>query len=337
MNFFSSMFRLLALLLTFLSGIAFVQTKEISLLNVSYDPTRELFSDYNEVFKRYWKNKCGDEIQVNQSHGGSGKQARSVIDGLDADVVTLALGGDIDFIAEKGKLIPSDWQKKLPYNSTPYTSTIVFLVHKGNPKGIKDWNDLIQSGVQVIMPNPKTSGGARWIILAAYHDALEKNKGDERKAKIFLKELIKNVPVLDAGARGSMTTFVERGIGEVLLAWENEAMLVTDTFGKEKFEIVTPPTSILAEPSVALVERVAKRRGTMEMGKAYLEYLYSDEGQRIVVKHHYRPRDQKIAEEFSKKFSSLKLFTIDEAFGGWSQVNRKFFAEGGIYDQISMP
>ena len=314
-----------------------LSAKSIELLNVSYDPTRELYTEYNAAFAKHWKAQTGNAITINQSHGGSGKQARSVIDGLDADVVTLALAGDINFISEKGKLLPSDWQKKLPYNSAPYTSTIVFLVRKGNPKAIKDWSDLVQPGVQVITPNPKTSGGARWNFLAAYHVAKNQNNGDEHKAQEFLRKLIKNVPVFDAGARGSMTTFVERGIGDVLLAWENEAILVTQDLGKDKFEIVTPPSSILAEPTVALVERVAKRRGTSEVAQAYLDYLYSEEGQRIVAKHYYRPRDPKIMVEFSKQFADLKLFTIDEAFGGWSQANSKFFGEGKIYDQISMP
>lgn len=314
-----------------------LSAKTLTLLNVSYDPTRELYSEYNSAFTKYWKTKSGDDVEINQSHGGSGKQARSVIDGLDADVVTLALAGDINFISEKGKLLPSEWQKKLPHNSAPYTSTIVFLVRKGNPKEIKDWSDLVQPGVQVITPNPKTSGGARWNILAAYHIAKEQNNGDEKKAEGFLRKLVKNVPVFDAGARGSMTTFVERGIGDVLLAWENEAILVTQTLGKDKFELVTPPSSILAEPTVALVERVAKRRGTAEVGQAYLDYLYSEVGQRIVAKHHYRPRDPKVMAEFSKQFTDLKLFTIDEAFGGWGETNRKFFGEGGIYDQVSMP
>ncbi len=335
LNFILKQWRMLFLVL--ICGIAVIEAKEISLLNVSYDPTRELYTEYNAAFAKHWKVKTGDDITINQSHGGSGKQARSVIDGLDADVVTLALAGDINFISEKGKLLPSDWQKKLPYNSAPYTSTIVFLVRKGNPKRIKDWSDLVQPGVQIITPNPKTSGGARWNILAAYHIAKNQNNGDEHKAHEFLRKLIKNVPVLDAGARGSMTTFVERGIGDVLLAWENEAILVTQTLGKDRFEIVTPSSSIIAEPTVALVERVAKRRGTTEVASAYLNYLYSEEGQRIVAKHHYRPRDPKVAAEFSKQFGELKLFTIEEAFGGWGETNRQFFGEGGIYDKLSMP
>lgn len=309
-------------------------SKSVTLLNVSYDPTREFYTEYNAVFAKYWKAKTGEEVTVNQSHGGSGKQARSVLDGLDADVVTLALSGDVNALYERGKLIPSDWQKKLPHNSAPYTSTIVFLVKKGNPKGIKDWDDLIKSGTQVITPNPKTSGGARWNFLAAYQYALGKNGGDESKANDFVKDLFKNVPVLDTGARGSTTTFIERGIGDVLLAWENEALLALDQIGKGKFEIVVPSLSILAEPSVAVVERVASRRGTSEVARAYLEYLYTPEGQTLAAKHHFRPRDPKILAQFAAKYQKLKLFTIDEAFGGWSKAQPKFFGDGGVFDQI---
>lgn len=320
------------LLLAFAGGLS---GKEITLLNVSYDPTRELYTEYNAAFAKYWKAKTGDDVTINQSHGGSGKQARSVIDGLDADVVTLALAGDVNSLYEKAKLIPSDWNKRLPNNSTPYTSTIVFLVKKGNPKGIKDWGDLVKPGIQVITPNPKTSGGARWNFLAAYHYALDLNKGDEEKAKEFTRQLIKNVPVLDTGARGSTTTFVERGIGDVLITWENEACLATEQIGKGKFEIVVPSVSILAEPPVTVVERVASRRGTAEVAKAYLEYLYSEEGQTIAAKNHYRPRDPKVAAKFTSSFPKLKLFTIDEAFGGWGKAQPKFFGDGGVFDEIT--
>jgi sulfate/thiosulfate-binding protein len=310
------------------------QAKEIKLLNVSYDPTRELYQDFNAAFAKHWKENAGDRLNIQQSHGGSGKQARSVIDGLEADVVTLALAYDIDMIAEKGKLLPLDWQKRLPNNSAPYTSTIVFLVRKGNPKGIKDWDDLVKPGVSVITPNPKTSGGARWNYLAAWGCALKKNNGDEKKACEFVAVLFKNVPVLDTGARGATTTFVQRGIGDVLIAWENEAILSIKELGQGKFEIVAPSVSILAEPSVAVVEKVAKRRGTEAVAKAYLEYLYTPEGQEIAAKHHYRPRLEAIAQKYVAEFSKLNLFTIDEVFGGWQKAHKMHFAEGGVFDQI---
>lgn len=307
--------------------------KNIELKNVSYDPTRELYVEYNAAFAKYWKAKTGDDVTVKQSHGGSGKQARSVIDGLEADVVTLALAGDVDAIYEHAKLIPQDWQKRLADNSAPYTSTIVFLVRKGNPLKIKDWNDLIKSGVSVITPNPKTSGGARWNYLAAWEYARRKNGSDEA-AKQFVAALFKNVPVLDSGARGSTTTFVQRGIGDVLLAWENEAYLSIKEFGADKFEIVVPSISILAEPSVSVVDKVVKKKGTADVAKAYLEYLYSDEGQEIAAKNFYRPRNQAIAAKYADNFAKLELFTIDDAFGGWTKAQKAHFADGGVFDQI---
>jgi sulfate transport system substrate-binding protein len=310
------------------------ETKK-ELLNVSYDPTRELYVAYNKAFAEHWKKTKGETVSIKQSHGGSGKQARSVIDGLEADVVTLALAGDIDEIAGRSDRLPKDWATKLPNNSAPYTSTIVFLVRKGNPKGIKDWNDLVKDGVQIITPNPKTSGGARWNYLAAWEYAKRQNGGDEGKAKEFVTKLFKNVPVLDSGARGSTTTFVQRGIGDVLLAWENEAFLSLNEFGKDKFEIVVPSISILAEPSIALVESNAKKKGNEEVAKAYLDYLYSDEGQKIAAKHYYRPRKPEVASaEDIARFPKLDLFTIDEAFGGWAAAQKAHFAEGAVFDQI---
>jgi sulfate transport system substrate-binding protein len=305
----------------------------VELLNVSYDPTREFYQDYNKQFEEYWKKKTGQTVSVKQSHGGSGKQSRSVIDGLEADVVTLALAYDIDSIAQKG-IIVKDWEKKLPDNSAPYTSTIVFLVRKGNPKGIKDWDDLVKPGISVITPNPKTSGGARWNYLAAWGYALKKNNGNEAKAKEFVTKLYKNVPVLDSGARGATTTFVERGIGDVLLAWENEALLSMNELGKDKFEIVYPSQSILAEPPVAVVDKVVDKHGTRKVAQAYLEYLYSDQGQEIAAKHYYRPRSKTIAEKYAKQFPKLNLFTIDDVFGGWEKAQKTHFADGGIFDQI---
>src|SRR5438132_3199332 len=304
-----------------------------TLLNVSYDPTRELYKAVNEAFIADWKAKTGEDVEVKNSHGGSGKQARSVIDGLDADVVTLALAYDIDEIAERGKLIPGDWQKRLKHNSSPYTSTIVFLVRKGNPKAIKDWDDLIKPGVQVITPNPKTSGGARWNYLAAWGFA-EKKFGSADKAKQFVGDLFKNVPVLDTGARGSTVTFVERGVGDVLLAWENEAFLAQREFGKDKFELVAPPLSILAEPPVAVVDKVAEKKGTRAVAAAYLNYWYTREGQEIAARNSYRPRDSEIAKEYEKSFAKVELFTIDDVFGGWTKAQKEHFAEGGIFDQI---
>lgn len=307
--------------------------KDINLLNVSYDPTRELYQDFNKAFAAHWKAKTGDNVIVKQSHGGSGKQARSVIDGLEADVVTLALAYDVDELAAKGKLIPADWQKRLPKNSAPYTSTIVFLVRKGNPKQIKDWDDLVKPGVQIITPNPKTSGGARWNYLAAWGYA-QKKYGSEAKAKEFVGALYKNVPVLDSGARGSTTTFVERGIGDVFISWENEAFLAIKELGPDKFEIVVPSVSILAEPPVTVVDKVVDRKGTRAVATAYLEYLYSPEGQDIAGKHYYRPIDPKVAAKFANVFPKVNLFTIDEAFGGWAKAQQTHFADGGVFDQI---
>jgi len=308
--------------------------KDITLLNVSYDPTRELYREVNTAFAREWKAKTGDTVSIQQSHGGSGKQARSVIDGLEADVVTLALAYDIDAIAEKGKLIAPDWQKRLPDNSTPYTSTIVFLVRKGNPKGIKDWDDLIKPGVKVVTPNPKTSGGARWNYLAAWGYALKKNNNDQAKAKDFVTRLFRNVPILESGARGATTTFVQRGIGDVLIAWENETLLSLKESGADKFELITPSVSILAEPPVAWVDKIAKRHGTEEVAKAYLNFLYSPEGQEIAAKNFYRPRAQAVAQKYADKFPKLALFTVDEVFGGWQKAQKTHFDNDGIFDQI---
>jgi sulfate/thiosulfate transport system substrate-binding protein len=311
--------------------------KEIKLLNVSYDPTRELYAEYNTAFTKYWKTKTGDDVVVSQSHGGSGKQAQSVIAGLEADVVTLALSYDIDAISQQAKILPADWQKRLPNDSTPYTSTIVFLVRKGNPKGIKDWDDLVKKSTTVVVPNPKTSGGARWAYLAAYAYALETYGHDDAKAKDFIKKLYKNVPILDSGARGSTITFAQRGIGDVLLAWENEAHLALKEFGADNFEIVTPPLSILAEPPVAVVDKNAKRHGTTEVAKAYLEYLYSDEGQEIAAKNFYRPRNEAVATKYAADFTQLKLVTVDQEFGGWTKAQQTHFADGGVFDQIFQP
>jgi sulfate/thiosulfate transport system substrate-binding protein len=308
----------------------------VSLLNVSYDPTRELYQEFNGAFAKYWKSKTGDEVTVKQSHGGSGKQARAVIDGLDADVVTLALAYDINAIAQRG-LIASDWQKRLPHGSAPYTSTIVFLVRKGNPKGIHDWNDLIKPGVSVITPNPKTSGGARWNYLAAWGYALKQPGGNDATAKEFLGKLFRNVPVLDSGARGATTTFVERGIGDVLLAWENEAILAIKELGPDKFEIVAPSISILAQPPVAVVDKVVDRHGTRKVAEAYLQYLYTDEGQEIAAKNHYRPISKVIAQKYAAQFPKVNLFTIDDVFGGWTKAQKTHFADGGSFDQIYQP
>ncbi len=307
----------------------------VTLVNVSYDPTRELYEEFNTAFARHWQARTGDTVAVKQSHAGSGKQARSVIDGLPADVVTLALAYDIDAIATMGHLLPADWQKRLPDNSAPYTSTIVFLVRRGNPKGIKDWGDLVQPGVAVVTPNPKTSGGARWNYLAAWAYAAQKAGGDEARAREFMTRLFQNVPVLDTGARGATTTFVQRGIGDVLIAWENEAYLARSEFGADKLEVVTPSLSILAEPPVAWVDRTVQRHGTEAVAKAYLEYLYSPEGQRIAAKHFYRPRLPAVAAEYAAQFPAVKLVTIDEAFGGWAKAQPRHFGEGGIFDQIT--
>ena len=310
-----------------------VARADITLLNVSYDPTRELYQDFNPAFAKAWQAKGGDKVTIKQSHGGSGKQARSVIDGLDADVVTLALADDINAIADNAKLLPVDWQKRLPHNSTPYTSTIVFLVRKGNPKSIKDWDDLVRPGVSVITPNPKTSGGARWNYLAAWAFAKQKY-GDDAKARDFVAQLYKNVPVLDSGARGSTTTFVERGVGDVLLAWENEAFLALKEFGPDKFEIIAPSLSMLAEPPVAVVDKNVDRKGTRKAAEAYLQYLYSDEGQEIAARNFYRPTDPKVAAKYAGKFPKLTLVTIDGAFGGWPNATKTHFADGGTFDQI---
>jgi sulfate transport system substrate-binding protein len=309
---------------------------DISLLNVSYDPTRELYQDVNKAFAKQWKASSGNSLTIKQSHGGSGKQARSVIDGLSADVVTLALAYDIDEIAEHG-LLAKGWQKRLPRNSSPYTSTIVLLVRKGNPKGIKDWGDLVKPGVQVISPNPKTSGGARWNYLAAWGYALNQPGGNEASAKDFVTRLLKNVPVLDSGARGATTTFVERGIGDALIAWENEAILALKELGPDKFEIVVPSISILAEPPVAVVDKVVDKRGTRKVAEAYLQFLYSDEGQEIAAKNYYRPTSDVVAKKYAAQFPKLKLLTIDEAFGGWTKAQKTHFADGGSFDQIYQP
>ena len=307
---------------------------DITLLNVSYDPTRELYQDYNAAFAKYWKAKTGDNVTIKQSHGGSGKQARAIVDGLEADVATLALAYDVDQLSEKGKLIPKDWQKRLQHNSSPYTSTIVFLVRKGNPKKIKDWNDLVKPGISVITPNPKTSGGARWNYLAAWAYALKQNNNDEAKAKEFVGKLFKNVPVLDSGARGSTTTFVERGIGDVLLAWENEAFLAKKELGPDKVEIVVPSLSILAEPPVTVVDKVVDKRKTRAVAEAYLQYLYSEEGQEIAAKNYYRPTLASVAKKYEAQFPKVNLITIDEVFGGWTKAQKTHFADGGVFDQI---
>ena len=322
------------LLGTALAGSALAA--DITLLNVSYDPTRELYQDFNAAFAKHWKAKSGDNVTIKQSHGGSGKQARSVIDGLEADVVTLALAYDVDALNQNGKLIPADWQKRLPHNASPYTSTIVFLVRKGNPKGLKDWNDLVRPGVEVITPNPKTSGGARWNYLAAWAYAAKQPGGSDATAKEFVKKLFANVKVLDSGARGSTTTFVERGIGDVLIAWENEAYLAVKELGPDKFEIVTPSLSILAEPPVSVVDKVVDKRGTRAVATAYLEYLYSPEGQEIAAQNYYRPIDPKVAAKYAKTFAPVKLFTIDAEFGGWQKAQKAHFADGGVFDQISV-
>lgn len=307
--------------------------KNVQLLNVSYDPTREFYAEFNKAFIAHWKATTGETVAIKQSHGGSGKQARSVIDGLPADVVTLALAADVDALSEHGKLIPQDWQKRLPDNSAPYTSTIVFLVRKGNPRNIKDWDDLVKPGIAVITPNPKTSGGARWNYLAAWGYALRKF-GSEAKAREFVGNLFKNVPVLDSGARGSTTTFVQREIGDVAISWENEAYLAVKEFGSDKFEIIVPSVSILAEPTVTVVDKVVKRKGTEKVARAYLEYLYTEEGQEIAARNYYRPRNQTIAAKYPKNFAKLDLFTIDEVFGGWASAQKTHFADGGVFDQL---
>ena len=322
------------------SGLLLAQSAafaaDYTLLNVSYDPTRELYQDFNQAFAKHYKATTGDNVTIKQSHGGSGKQARSVIDGLSADVVTLALAYDIDAISERG-LIAHNWQSRLAQNSTPYASTIVFLVRKGNPKGIKDWADLVKPGVAVITPNPKTSGGARWNHLAAYGYALRQPGGNDAKARDYLARLYKNVPVLDSGARGATTTFVERGIGDVLIAWENEALLAVKELGPDKFEVVAPSVSILAEPPVAVVDKVVDKRGTRKVAEAYLQYLYSAEGQQIAAKHYYRPVVQPYAKQYASQFPAVKLFTIKDVGGDWTRVQKTHFADGGVFDQIYQP
>jgi sulfate/thiosulfate transport system substrate-binding protein len=323
--------KIIMVLAILISTISFGKT--YSILNVSYDPTRELYQEYNQAFSKYWKAKTGDNVEINQSHGGSGKQARGVIDGLDADVVTLALAYDIDAVAKETKFFTADWQKKLPNNSTPYTSTIVFLVRKGNPKKITDWADLVKPGISVITPNPKTSGGARWNYLAAWGYGLKKY-GSEAKAREFVAKLYKNVPVLDTGARGSTTTFAQRAMGDVLIAWENEAILVLKEFGKDKFDIVTPSISILAEPPVAVVDKIAKQNGNQVVATEYLKYLYSPQGQEIIAKHYFRPRDAKIYAKYQAQFPKINLFTIDQLFGGWTKAQKTHFDDGGEFDKL---
>ncbi len=317
-------------------GAQLAYAAETTLLNVSYDPTRELYQEYNTAFAKYWKAKTGEDVKINQSHGGSSKQARAIIDGLEADVATLGLGYDTIALAKAG-LVPDDWQKRLPQNAAPYTSTIVFLVRKGNPKGIKDWNDLAKDGVDIVTPNPKTSGGARWNYLAAWGYALKQPGGSDEKAKEFVGKIYKNTKVLDSGARGATTTFVERGIGDVLIAWENEAYLSVKELGPDKFEIITPSISILAEPTVSVVDKVVDKRGTRKVAEAYLNYLYSPEGQDIVGKNFYRPREAAALAKYGKQFAPVKLFTIDEVFGGWAKAQKTHFDDGGVFDQIYAP
>jgi sulfate/thiosulfate-binding protein len=325
-----------AALALFALSAQWAHAKEVTLLNVSYDPTRELYEEYNASFAKYWKGKTGDDVTVKQSHGGSGKQARTVIDGLPADVVTLALAGDVDAIATNGKLLPVNWQSRLPHNSSPDTSTIVFLVRKGNPKNIRDWGDLVKPGVAVITPNPKTSGGARWNYLAGWAWALQQPGGSEATAKDYVRKLFKNVPVLDTGARGATTTFVQRGIGDVLLAWENEAFLSIKELGADKVQIVVPTLSILAEPPVTVVDKVVLRRGTREVATEYLKYLYSPEAQEIIAKNFYRPIDETVAAKHAGQFPKIKLVTIAD-FGGWAKAQKQHFADGGVFDQIYAP
>jgi sulfate/thiosulfate transport system substrate-binding protein len=325
--------------LAFLAGVTGFHSSlqaagSVSLLNVSYDPTRELYQEFNAAFAKHWLAKTGQSVSIKQSHGGSSKQARAVIDGLEADVVTLALAYDIDAISEKAKLLPAHWQSRLPHDSAPYSSTITFLVRKGNPKGIKDWDDLVKPGMSVITPNPKTSGVARWNYLAAWGYALKQSGGDETKARDFVWRLFKNVPVLDSGARGATTTFAERGIGDVLINWENEILLSTKGSGRDKFDIVVPPLSILAEPTVSLVDKIVDKRGTRQVAQAYLEYLYSEEGQDIAGKHYYRPQLQSVAAKYAATFPTVDLFTLKEVFGDWQKAHKTHFADGGSFDQI---
>ena len=326
----------LILVTALFAATTFAQAAEINLLNVSYDPTREFYKEYNELFGKYWKEKTGDTVNVKQSHGGGGKQARAVLDGLEADVVTLAISYDIHQLYTRRKLIPENWQSLLPNNSSPYTSTMVYVVRKGNPKAIKDWSDLVKSGVSIVTPNPKTSGGARWNYVAAWAYALKHNGNNEDAAKEFLKRLFKNAPVLDTGARGATTTFVEREIGDVLITWENEAHLILKEFGADKFEVIVPPFSVLAEPPVTVVEDVARKHGTEEVASAYLKYLYSKEGQELIAKHYYRPSDKEIATKYAKQFPALELVNIQQ-FGGWDEFQNKHFADGGVFDKIYQP
>ena len=333
--------RVLYALVLFALGVSLIYSEatkaaDIKLLNVSYDPTREFYQEYNGLFAKYWKAKAGDTVEVQQSHGGSGKQARAVIDGLDADVVSLALSYDVDQLYQKSKLIPESWQSRLPNNSAPYTSTMIFLVRKGNPLGIKDWDDLVKPGVAVITPNPKTSGGARWNYLAAWGYA-QKKYGSEDKAKEFIKKLYKNAAVLDTGARGSTVTFAEREIGDVLITWENEAYLTLKEYGADKYEVVVPSVSILAEPPVTVVDDVVSKKGTEKVATEYVKYLYSKEGQELAAKHYYRPRDADVLAKHAEQFKKLSLFTIDEAFGGWNKAHTTHFADGGVFDQIYSP
>jgi len=318
-------------------GVRVRAQSQLTLLNVSYDPTRELYEDYNKAFAQYWKGKTGQTVVIQQSHGGSGAQSRAVIDGLQADVVTLALAYDIDAISEKAKLLPANWQSRLPNNSTPYTSTIVFLVRKGNPKGVKDWDDVVKPGISVVVPNPKTSGGARWAYLAAWGYAYLKSGKSDAAAKDFITKLYKNVPVLDSGARGSTTTFVERGIGDVLLAWENEALLSVKELGPDKFQIVVPSQSVLAEPPVSIVDQVVDRKGTRAVAEAYLQYLYSPEGQEVAARNFYRPRLESVAKKYASTFPKVKLFTLAEVAGDWHKAQETHFADGGVFDQIYQP
>jgi sulfate transport system substrate-binding protein len=329
-------FNIVLLIVVLILAVSSTGLAQKRLLNVSYDPTRELYQDIGTAFAAAWKAKTGETVATRTSHGGSGGQARAVIDGLQADIVTLALAYDIDAIADRG-LLPKNWQTRLPNNSTPYTSTMVFLVRKGNPKKIKDWSDLVRPGISVIMPNPKTSGGARWNYLAAWGYALKQNRNDENKAKEFVRALYRNVPVLDSGARGSTTTFVQRGIGDVLVGWENEAYLATNELGKDKFDVVIPSISILAEPPVTVVDKVAAKHGTQAVAKAYLDFLYTEQGQEIGAKRFYRPRLKSVADKYAKQFPQINLFTIDEVFGGWQAAQKKHFSDGGIFDQIYTP
>jgi sulfate transport system substrate-binding protein len=329
-----SKFVLVALATVLFLGTGFVKADGNSLLNVSYDPTREFYEAYNKLFAAHYKSTAGKDVKVKQSHGGSGKQARAIIDGLEADVATLALAVDIDALVKNGGLVSADWQKRLPQNSAPYTSTIVFLVKKGNPKGLKDWNDLIKDGVQIIPANPKTSGGARWSYLAAYGAALKANNGDDAKAKEYIARFYKNVPVLDSGARGATVSFARKGLGDVLVGWENDAYLALKEFGEDKFEIVYPSISILAEPTVAVVDKNVDKHGTRAAAEEYLKYLYSPEAQELAAENFFRPRNEDVAKKFTDRFKPIQLFTIDEVFGGWAKAQKTHFDDGGVFDQV---